>query len=334
MNSSYADTLIINTAIEMSSSYEYAIIVGKDVDLLVLLTALGNSHANIYLLKPGKGKSVERIYSSQSIQGDEVVKNNILFLHAFGGCYTTSALFNQGKMKFLTILEKHTDIHAALQVFKNEHASADEVADAGEKFLLALYGSKDKENNGLDKYRYQCFLKAVTKSKFNLASLPPTSAAARQHSLRTYHQVQQWYGCSKKAEEWGWKKTQTGITPITTLKDPAPKTLLTFLSCKCKTNCGKACGCRKAGLKCSIICGFCNGKSCENVIQATLEEFDQDDDLDSPLDIILSNEEVGESNELEERDVDSEIEKTTIAVESTVSINEPGPSGICTLKRL
>lgn len=59
--------------------------------------------------------------------------------------------------------------------------------------------------------------------------------------------------------------------------------------------------------KCSIICGFCNGKSCDNVIQATLEEFDQDDDLDS-----LSNEEVGEFNELEERDVDSEIEKTTI----------------------
>lgn len=88
-------------------------------------------------------------------------------------------------------------------MFKNEHATADEVANAGEKFILAHYGSKNKENIDLDKYRYQCFVKSVRKSNFNLA---PTSVAARQHSLRTYHQVQQWYGCSKEVEEWGWKK--------------------------------------------------------------------------------------------------------------------------------
>lgn len=101
-----ADTLIVNTAIEMSSSYEYAIIVGEDVDLLVLLTALGNSHENIYLLKPGKGKTVNRIYSSHSLQGDETVKNNIFFLHAFSGCDTTSALFNQGKMRIFNSSRK------------------------------------------------------------------------------------------------------------------------------------------------------------------------------------------------------------------------------------
>lgn len=212
-----------------------------------------------------------------------------------------------------------------IQVFKNEHATADEVANAGEKFLLALYGSKDKENIDLDKYRYQCFVKSVTKSKFNLASLPPTSAAARQHSLRTYHQVQQWYGCSKEAEEWGWKKTQTGITPVTTLKDPAPKALLVILSCKCKTNCGRACGCRKAGLKCSMICGVCNGKTCENVTQVTLDESDEDD-LDLPLDICLSTEE-GEFDELKETDVDPEIETNIFTVES-IDINEPGTSWV------
>lgn len=229
---------------------------------------------------------------------------------------------------FLTVLEKHIDLHDPIQIFKKENAFADEVADAGERFLLALYGSKNEENMSLDKYRYQFFLKSLTKSKFNLASLPPTSAATRQHSLRTYHQVQWWYGFSKKAEEWGWKKAQTGITPVTTLKDPAPKTLLTFISCKCKTRCGKACGCRKAGLKCSVICSFCNGKSCENVGQDILEASDEDEDLDLPLDTIISNGEIGESGELEESEVDSETETTTNTVESTRNINEPGPSGL------
>ncbi|KAJ8933920.1 hypothetical protein NQ318_016492 [Aromia moschata] len=52
----------------------------------------------------------------------------------------------------------------------------------------------------------------------------------------------------------------------------------------------EACGCRKAGLKCSMICGVCNGKTCENATQLTLDKSDEDD-LDFPLDICLSTEE-------------------------------------------
>lgn len=39
--------------------------------------------------------------------------------------------------------------------------------------------------------------------------------------------------------------------------------------------CGAACGCRKAGLKCSPICLNCNGDSCDNV--AILNLFDDDE---------------------------------------------------------
>ncbi|KAJ8944304.1 hypothetical protein NQ318_021234 [Aromia moschata] len=57
---------------------------------------------------------------------------------------------------------------------------------------------------------------------------------------------------------------------------------------------------RKAGLKCSMICGVYNGKTCENVTQLTLDESDEDD-LDLPLDICLSTEE--EFDELKETDI-------------------------------
>ena len=40
---------------------------------------------------------------------------------------------------------------------------------------------------------------------FTLAAFPPTSAAARQHSLRTYLQVQQWLGRDIPPTGWGWK---------------------------------------------------------------------------------------------------------------------------------
>ena len=44
---------IINTAIRVSSAFDPVIVVGEDVDLLILLTAL-STLSNIYILKPGK----------------------------------------------------------------------------------------------------------------------------------------------------------------------------------------------------------------------------------------------------------------------------------------
>lgn len=55
-----ADALIINTAISVSSAFEFVIVVGEDVDLLILLTALSR-RSNIYFLKPGKGKISQKI---------------------------------------------------------------------------------------------------------------------------------------------------------------------------------------------------------------------------------------------------------------------------------
>lgn len=96
------------------------------------------------------------------------------------------------------------------------------------------------------------------------------------------------------ATDWGWKKTNRGLEPITTTADPAPESLLKLISCKCKSKCGKMCGCRKAGLKCSVLCLHCSGETCENVtnIRDLLLEEDYDDDDDNFED--LCSEEVAE----------------------------------------
>lgn len=58
-----ANTFIVTTAIEVSSSEE-AVVVGEDVDLLVLLTALAPQERNIYFLKLGKGKAEQDLVFS------------------------------------------------------------------------------------------------------------------------------------------------------------------------------------------------------------------------------------------------------------------------------
>ncbi|CAH1155651.1 unnamed protein product [Phaedon cochleariae] len=184
-------------------------------------------------------------------------------------------LSKQGKQKFVKLLQKNMNLPRTVGIFKDPNASPDLIEAAGKSFIRALYGASG--DTSLNDCRFQCFTKSISKSACNLASLPPTEAAARQHSFRTYHQIQEWYGNKKSPQDWGWKSTRNGLTPIPTLIDAAPQELLSTISCKCKQGCRAACSCRKTGLRCSIICGSCRGQSCTNV-DIEEENFDVDDD--------------------------------------------------------
>lgn len=152
----------------------------------------------------------------------------------------------------------------SIKLFKEEKIHPELLAKAGETFLVALY-KENRVSENLQSLRYTRFVKSATKSKTNLASLPPTSDAAKQHSFRTYLQVQAWLGNQLDPEKWGWSRTRSGLQAVTITGKAAPDALLKLIACKCKGNCGQACGCRKAGLKCSTICQNCNGKNCENI---------------------------------------------------------------------
>lgn len=101
-----ADALIVQTAIELASSFSSVCVIGEDVDLLVLLTAKIRDISNIYFRKPGRENKEDVFYSPTSFQYDKPIAKCLLVVHVFSGCDTTSALFNQGKIKFLKNLEK------------------------------------------------------------------------------------------------------------------------------------------------------------------------------------------------------------------------------------
>lgn len=61
-----ADVLIIETAIEKFNATNTTIVVGEDVDLLVLLTARTPIDKINYFLKPGRAQQRTEIYSSKS----------------------------------------------------------------------------------------------------------------------------------------------------------------------------------------------------------------------------------------------------------------------------
>ncbi|KAG5868739.1 hypothetical protein JTB14_012075 [Gonioctena quinquepunctata] len=162
-----ADSFIVGTAIQEASNHDEVTIIGEDIDLLVILTALVNI----------KKKS---------------------------GCDTTSSIFNVGQLKFIETLKKNKNLNQALSLFREANIHKHCLAQAGECFLIALFGG-DENVQTLDHLRFKNFTKSLTRNKFNFATLPPTSAAAEQHIYRTYLQVQMWMEYEVNATEWGWR---------------------------------------------------------------------------------------------------------------------------------
>ncbi|GBN65187.1 hypothetical protein AVEN_8422-1 [Araneus ventricosus] len=99
----YADYLIIESALEIEKKSQCVVVVGEDIDLLIIIAASTNSE-NIFFLKPGRGKAEDALYCAATLNIAPQIRDNILFLHAFSDCDTISALFRQVKKKFINVL--------------------------------------------------------------------------------------------------------------------------------------------------------------------------------------------------------------------------------------
>lgn len=310
----------MSTALERSAAFDEIYIIGEDIDLLVLLVGLcSESTTNVFFRKPGRGQKPQHIYSTSSWKHSSQTRKWVLFLHAFSGCDTTSSMFGYGKGKLITTIEKHPELQKFVSFFYNKRNDTQTVTFAGERIMISLYGCDGKDDS-LNALRYKCFIRSTAKLKSNLSTLPPTTDAAKQHSLRTYHQVQMWLGQYLDADEWGWEKQARGWMPCMTTRDPAPAELLKLISCQCAGPCRAACGCRKAGLKCTAICKHCAGETCENV--QVLPTISYDDNVSDDEDLYDYNKQTSAQEPL----ADEEDILNLTDDDHAQAISEPGPS--------
>ncbi|CAG2248999.1 unnamed protein product [Mytilus edulis] len=171
-----------------------------------------------------KNSKVWNIQKTQQVLGEEVC-HQLPFVHAITGCDTTSRLHGIGKPAVLKKIKSDRHLQTQGEVFLMESMGKDDVCKAGVEALVNLYGGMPVQ------------------------TLPPTSDAAKFHSMRVYLQCQYWRG--KTAEEmdplkWGWTLKNEKLFPIEMTKQPAPEFLLKMTHCNCKTDCdNRRCSCRK-----------------------------------------------------------------------------------------
>ena len=118
-----------------------------------------------------------------------------------------------------------------MKVFNDPTSSPDSVSSVDELLLVTLYGAP-KTTKCLNVHRHRRFMKAVpicpVQSKIQLAALPPTSAAAKEHSLSVYHQVQMWLEVELPPTEWGLKLIDGQLQPVLHCRQLFQITLLPF----------------------------------------------------------------------------------------------------------
>ena len=105
-------------------------------------------------------------------------------------------------------------------------------------------------------------------------ALPHTSGSVKYHSLRVYHQIQEWLGVQISSVDWFWKVRAENLLSIMTDLQPALQKFLEVVLCACKYACNTMrCSFRKHGMTCSTVCFECRGV-CAN----TLNDIDSESD--------------------------------------------------------
>ena len=179
-----ADLLIVQKAVQ-SATTNNTVLVGDDTDLIVLLCYHANleSHDLFFCPEPKKNTKKLRIWNIKATKeklGPDIC-NNILFIHAFLGCDTTSRLYGIGKGCSLIKFKASSTFHEQAQVFNSNSVSMQDVVDAGEKTLIIVYNGKLTDT--LDSLRHKHCEKVTSKtSHVKPQPLPPTSAAAKYHT--------------------------------------------------------------------------------------------------------------------------------------------------------
>ncbi|KAG7165603.1 hypothetical protein Hamer_G013102 [Homarus americanus] len=212
-----ADMDIVKAAIK-ASQHQLTTLIGEDTDLLILL--LYNAEANSRGLYFRSDKStVPKVYNiseMKQVLGSDMC-SQLLFIHTFTGCDTTSHIFSVGKkpvrMRFCSQIKQSV------------------IEDLGSKAMAVLFGGKSTDS--LASLHYNLLIKKIVSAKSFVTpeSLPPTKSSTKYHSFRKYYQIMVWTGkeSDMNAVDWGWKLEDNQFVPVMTKKTAVPESLLQMI---------------------------------------------------------------------------------------------------------
>ena len=149
-----ADTDIISEALRFATQGNSVTVVADATD--------------IYLLS-GSTESRRKLKKLISIcelaeKTSRGVLQNLLLIHAWSGCDSTSAIYGHGKCAIIKIIQKFESVLSCCKTLADDAASYSHIASAGSQIFVKMYGRKPSYN--LDYLRYIKYMEyAATSTK-------------------------------------------------------------------------------------------------------------------------------------------------------------------------
>ena len=265
-----ADVDIVKAAVEASTLHSTTLI-GEDTDLSVLLLYHATTeNKGLYFRSDNHSKDI-KVYDINQLRGTlgQEICCQLIFVHAFTGCDSTSRIFGVGKKStFQKIIKGDPVLQLCAKEFVSPNQKKELIQDLGNQAMIVISGAKGKDS--LASLRYSIFSKEVVSGTTFVSPecLPPKDMSTKYHSLRVYYQIMAWTGQESDLNvlDWGWRCDDNQLVPVMTDLSAAPDNLMKMIHCNCSTACSTPrCTCRRNGLRCTPACGPCQLQSCDNL---------------------------------------------------------------------
>ena len=226
-------------ALEFAGSYN-TIVNTDDTDILILLAHHWKEdiHHDIYfgteIKEKNKKTKLLKCWSIKSLVNEipQQLLDHLLFVHAWGGCDTTSATLRHGKLKILRLMSTDNEVQFYARKYGELATLHEEIAC----IFIKLYNGKPDDS--LTTLRHTRFMENITTSmSINPANLPPTDRASYYRGATVHLQVAQWKQINMQCTlptDWGRKFKGGILVPMKTNLEPAPENLLSYICCNCK----------------------------------------------------------------------------------------------------
>ena len=146
-----ADTKIVSTALDLAEKYDKDVVVAlDDTDIAVML---------IFHWKESNGNNIfyqQRLdkawYIKEFCKLIGLLREYVLFVHAFPGCDTTSTPFGKGKASVWNMLKKRGKLREISEIMNDPWVEQEQVGMANMNAFFIMY--RGKSGNSLTKLRF------------------------------------------------------------------------------------------------------------------------------------------------------------------------------------
>ena len=184
------------------------IVRSPDTDVFILLLAFARKFENTLLFDTGTGNN-RRLLNISKLSHilSENICQALLGFHSFTGCDTTSSFAGKGKVRPLSLLNKHEVMVNVFIKLGQSGVLCESVYSGLEKFVCMMYGYTTSD--GVNKVRCDIVRKRFTPGDdrplsyckgIDLSQLPPCRSSLEKHTKRAHYQALIWRQATENKE--------------------------------------------------------------------------------------------------------------------------------------